>query len=1524
MPLPGGDADKVGNRFELRWTVRQLIRLLTEEAEWIHLEPIGDAGDKIEFLLCRADGRIEAHQVKRQQSGKGHWTIADLDREGVLEGLRKHAVDGDAIFFFMSTMAAKSLPELADRAKGANGDLAAFHAALSLALAGDLSQLQQRLGNVSGAQALQALCNSKWENQGESGLADTVLALLGAYVTGDPETAYGCLAGFALDSVHRRITRHELWKELHRRDIGPSELSRDQSLAVRLQACTAEFLASRPYGIGDLSVPRAEADQVADALRDPAAAAGTVFLEGPAGVGKSGVVAQVFQQIADAGWPLLPVRLDLFDPTQSPAEMGRQLLGRHKSPVALLAGSAAGRDCLLVLDQLDAVSVVSGRNPEVFNAVAAMVREAAAHPKLRVLLVCRSFDLENDSRLRDLSRASKPGTRRIAVGLFDAAAVKKVLTHLRIDPARLDSRQLDLLRLPLHLALLAGIFDGQPGKALSFATAKDLYDAYWLRKRTDLRPVLADPNAFETLLQQLCDAMNRRQALSVPRGDLPPGDADIDRLVSAHVVVRQRGQGVRIAFFHEGFFDYVFARRFCELGEPLLPWLRSAGEQDLFRRSQVRQILVYRRDEDFDAYIADLRDCLRADDVRFHIKKLVIGVVGLAGDPRPEEWSILAGEMDDDSARLAESVRQALWPSAAWLRFLRDQAVLTSWLSDPRADVANFAFNWLGRMVAAEPDLVADLLEQESGRSPEQHERVLAVAARREAAVHSERIEALFHRLAVAPGRDWASICAAYRVLIEAQSFGSKPGVAVACRALGRWLGLVADHPERLRSLSERRDAPTAITEGVLRHLAEGAPEALLEAVVTQLLSVLNAAADHDSGPPFSDRVWFGGFEGWAHSVTEGILLALVTALKETAESAPELYRASLTSLSESDFKTAHSVVLRALVVKHAAARSIAVDYLIETWSRWGFWFDYAALWDCRLLLQSLGAELDDADVGRLEPWILDYWEQWEPWDAADESEWAASRRRQAGWHRSELGFRQLALLSALPGSKLSSVGRRRRFELERKGHSLGWKFESPRVTGVRPVLSPLPEQATARMSDAQWLSAIRRYRDDSDKQWLEDRILGGARQLAGALEDRTKAEPARFARLMLALPADANEAYYEAIVRGLKDAALPPDLLTQVAECAHRRPGRPHGRWLPQTIASHEDGHLSTGLLDMIAWYATEDPDPAKEHWRGDEAGNRPAYGGDPRFHGINSVRGSTARVIAILVARDAAYWEHFAPCLERMVADPSIAVRTCVADICIELLRYDRPTAIRLFLRLCDAEEALLSAHSVEEFIYYTANSELGSILPVLERMLKSPLAAARRAAARQATLAALSNERARPLAEVALSGDAEMRQGAAEVLAHNALSAPDLSYAHSYLIELFSDSEIAVRRAAGQWTSLLEEAPDGAALAAVLDGYTESPTFALTASDFFWSLERASQVSPAIVLRAGQRFVAAVGADAADPARTNASAAHTLSELVLRAYRQAEDDPDLRRQCLDLFDKLLEVGGYGADEAIDSFSR
>lgn len=88
-------------------------------------------------------------------------------------------------------------------------------------------------------------------------------------------------------------------------------------------------------------------------------------------------------------------------------------------------------------------------------------------------------------------------------------------------------------------------------------------------------------------------------------------------------------------------------------------------------------------------------------------------------------------------------------------------------------------------------------------------------------------------------------------------------------------------------------------------------------------------------------------------------------------------------------------------------------------------------------------------------------------------------------------------------------------------------------------------------------------------------------------------------------------------------------------------------------------------------------------------------------------------------MIAEDRHYWEQFAPIVEHMVEDASVAVRTCVADTLTQALRYDRPAAIRFFLRLCDTDDILLADDSIERFLYYATAKDFDAVRPVLERM-------------------------------------------------------------------------------------------------------------------------------------------------------------------------------------------------------------
>ena len=112
------------------------------------------------------------------------------------------------------------------------------------------------------------------------------------------------------------------------------------------------------------------------------------------------------------GWPVLALRLDRIQPFSSTTELG-QRRNLDVSPVTALAAVAQGGPSALVIDQLDALSLASGRMPTTFDVIIELLREARAFPEMRVILACREFDANNDHRIRAL--AATEGVGRIQV-----------------------------------------------------------------------------------------------------------------------------------------------------------------------------------------------------------------------------------------------------------------------------------------------------------------------------------------------------------------------------------------------------------------------------------------------------------------------------------------------------------------------------------------------------------------------------------------------------------------------------------------------------------------------------------------------------------------------------------------------------------------------------------------------------------------------------------------------------------------------------------------------------------------------------------------------------------------------------------------------------------------------------------------------------------------------------------------------------------------------------------------------------
>jgi hypothetical protein len=217
---------------------------------------------------------------------------------------------------------------------------------------------------------------------------------------------------------------------------------------------------------------------------------------------------------------------------------------------------------------------------------------------------------------------------------------------------------------------------------------------------------------FTAVIGCLVDAISARQRLSVPAAVLDTEDlgADADILRSAHVLAPVT---TPVAFFHEAFVDYAFARRWAREVRTLVDFL-LAGEQELFYRAQVRQVLTYLREEDPQRYLAELDALLGEGGIRFHIKDVVLALLRALSAPTPGEASVMLA-LIDSAPVFTERVYAAI-QAPGWFRRLDDDGHLErSLLGDDPARQAQ-AVQVMRAAAETDPVRVAALLEADVGR----------------------------------------------------------------------------------------------------------------------------------------------------------------------------------------------------------------------------------------------------------------------------------------------------------------------------------------------------------------------------------------------------------------------------------------------------------------------------------------------------------------------------------------------------------------------------------------------------------------------------------------------------------------------------------------------------------------------------------------------------------------------------------------------------------------------------------------
>jgi hypothetical protein len=402
------------------------------------------------------------------------------------------------------------------------------------------------------------------------------------------------------------------------------------------------------------------------------------FLHDIAGMGKTVVMHDVLKAL-DGKVPVIAIKADNQLLRLKQGESLERCLGFSQSLPRVayrLAQDSGGGQAVVLLDQVDALSMALARDQDALDKISALVDQLRATPGVRVLISCRTFDLNTDPTLKQLPRKIE-----FALEPFSPDETESHLRAMGVEATALSPETRELLRVPLHLDLLALALEHQPEKLHSevlvpmlggVQTLQDLHTLLWEKVVEDERLDTQDISRRIDVVRLLADEISKSNKLTVPSGVLTSSaNARLrpvaQSLASAGLLVNEN-QGWR--FWHQTFFDYVSARTFVEEGRSLSHSILN-GEQGLPERPRMLQILTYLRGKDSQAYVKEIVTLFESSDLADHLSDLLMRWFGALNSPDDQDWFV-AQLVAQDNALRVEFLRRAE-VSCGWFSYLQTE-----------------------------------------------------------------------------------------------------------------------------------------------------------------------------------------------------------------------------------------------------------------------------------------------------------------------------------------------------------------------------------------------------------------------------------------------------------------------------------------------------------------------------------------------------------------------------------------------------------------------------------------------------------------------------------------------------------------------------------------------------------------------------------------------------------------------------------------------------------------------------------
>lgn len=361
--IPGGRADKFGNRFERLWVVSLAMEVIDGHLSTIKWEPLGVEGKGVECVVTQACGWKIYHQCKVQNGNRGQWIVADLGKNGILQNAKeKLEADPRCKFFFISEDTVPALRDMAKHARTCDQDPDDFynHCLTSKTINDDFTKLRAYWGLDSEphggvSRALGLLARMEFSHGYQDSAESTLHRLAESIINEEGKNFVDFLGDYLEKTMGNTQTASQLVSALHDNGYSLCDLRSNPNLPNAINKLKVRFReALVSHLIDQKKLKRSESEALLQLALAPGKSR-LIFVTGEPGTGKSRVLLQLIDLLDQQAVPHLPIRLDTDYPEMSVRTYSKRNLDLPHSPSQCLRFSAGDQRAVLLIDQLDAI-----------------------------------------------------------------------------------------------------------------------------------------------------------------------------------------------------------------------------------------------------------------------------------------------------------------------------------------------------------------------------------------------------------------------------------------------------------------------------------------------------------------------------------------------------------------------------------------------------------------------------------------------------------------------------------------------------------------------------------------------------------------------------------------------------------------------------------------------------------------------------------------------------------------------------------------------------------------------------------------------------------------------------------------------------------------------------------------------------------------------------------------------------------------------------------------------------------------